>query len=485
MRTPVRQRNKLLAAGALCAATVLGLSGLTAGGASAATPSKLTSDFNGDGYTDLAVGMPSATVGGKAKAGYVNVVWGGEKGLGRHGSVNVSQGTSGVPGTVEAGDLFGTAVTAADFNGDGYSDLAVSAPEEAIGDTPSMGTVSVVWGSANGFTKGGITALKSGTEDTRIGRIMTAGDYDGDGTQDLVFSSQGDEGTTTMTRPGPVTASSATTPSLVEGYAFGAPRTYASGDLDGDGTDELVTTHKGMEVAGTRALSKASGEWKNTWRAPDYGDSLAIGDYNHDGTKDLAIGLVRPNPEADPGNTYCKDTLGGAVALVLGAKGTTLGGAAGCTTQDSPGVGGTAEAEDNFGTSLATIHDPTGDQYDALLVGNSHEAVGTAKNAGAYSYLEASYDQPTFVGGMTTQNSDGVEGTAEAGDQFGATVAATGFYAGRYTDYAVGAPGENADSGGVWAAWGPDDAPFEDTHSVTPAKLGLSGAVSYGSVLPR
>ena len=45
-------------------------------------PTPVTSDFNGDGYADLAVGVPDATVNGKAKAGYVNLVWGGAKGVG-------------------------------------------------------------------------------------------------------------------------------------------------------------------------------------------------------------------------------------------------------------------------------------------------------------------------------------------------------------------------------------------------------------------
>ena len=49
----------------------------------APTPTPVTSDFNGDGYADLAVGVPDATVSGKAKAGYVNLVWGGREGPGQ------------------------------------------------------------------------------------------------------------------------------------------------------------------------------------------------------------------------------------------------------------------------------------------------------------------------------------------------------------------------------------------------------------------
>ncbi|WP_167518315.1 FG-GAP repeat protein [Streptomyces albidochromogenes] len=89
--------------------------------------------------------MPKAAVGGKAKAGYVNVVWGSPKGLGGKGSTSVSQDTTGVPGTAEADDLFGTAVAAADLNGDGYSDLTVTAPGERLTDTgiERQGTATV------------------------------------------------------------------------------------------------------------------------------------------------------------------------------------------------------------------------------------------------------------------------------------------------------------------------------------------------------
>ncbi|MEE1757523.1 FG-GAP repeat protein, partial [Streptomyces sp. SP18BB07] len=38
-------------------------------------------DFNGDGYADLVVGAPNATISGKAKAGYVAVLYGSKSGV--------------------------------------------------------------------------------------------------------------------------------------------------------------------------------------------------------------------------------------------------------------------------------------------------------------------------------------------------------------------------------------------------------------------
>lgn len=65
----------LTATAAVAALTAAGLTLPFAGSAAAATTPRF--DFNGDGYADIAVGMPNATVDGKAKAGYVSVIYGG------------------------------------------------------------------------------------------------------------------------------------------------------------------------------------------------------------------------------------------------------------------------------------------------------------------------------------------------------------------------------------------------------------------------
>ncbi|OMI34887.1 FG-GAP and VCBS repeat-containing protein [Streptomyces sparsogenes] len=489
----MRIRTLAVTATAAALAAVLTPSGPTEGTATAA-PSRPTDaltgatngaapkdDFNGDGYADLAVGMPKATVDGRAQAGYVNVVWGGPDGLGTAGSARVSQSTSGVPGTAEAGDLFGTSVSAADLNGDGYSDLAVTAPGERLTDTGTgrEGTAVVVWGSPSGF-RGGLTAAK-GRADERLGRLLTAGDFDRDGHQDLALSIEGEEGGATVLRRGPFTTGSATDTSRVEGYAFGSARALVTGDFDGDGGDDLAVTYKGMEIAGTHVLSKASGEWKRTWTTGDFGGAIATGDFDGDGTADLAIGQVQPNPETD--GTFCEDRLGGAVAVVYGKRDTTLGGTVECTTQSSPYVPGTAEPEDNFGGALAT-GDLDLDGRDELVVGVSHEAIGTEADAGAYLWLAAGPDG-SMTGVGFNQNSTDVAGTAEAGDLFGAAVATGDYNGDRYPDMAIGAPGENAGSGGVWFDASRDEGTQPPVTAVTPARLGLSGAVEHGGVLAR
>src|SRR6185503_13408667 len=83
-------------------------------------------DFNGDGFADLAIGVPEEDTGGAEDAGAVNVIYGSASGL-TATDPNVpapqfwSQNSTGISGASEAGDRFGAALASGDFNGDGFS----------------------------------------------------------------------------------------------------------------------------------------------------------------------------------------------------------------------------------------------------------------------------------------------------------------------------------------------------------------------------
>ena len=113
--------------------------------------SRLSSgDFDGDGYADLAIGIPNEDLSGHKDVGAVPVLYGGPKGLTRRDQV-WHQGSRGVPGSNEAGDNFGWALAAGDFDHDGFSDLAIGAMGESVGDAPMAGAVVVLRGSRSGF----------------------------------------------------------------------------------------------------------------------------------------------------------------------------------------------------------------------------------------------------------------------------------------------------------------------------------------------
>ncbi|HEX5614895.1 MAG TPA: VCBS repeat-containing protein, partial [Acidimicrobiia bacterium] len=82
-------------------------------------------DFNGDGYADLVIADWRATVGGQADAGGVHVLYGSPDGPRTTGVQLWTQDSAGVPNVAEPSDAFGYTWVAADFDGDGYDDLAL------------------------------------------------------------------------------------------------------------------------------------------------------------------------------------------------------------------------------------------------------------------------------------------------------------------------------------------------------------------------
>ena len=108
-----------------------------------------TGDFNGDGIDDLAVGVPGESIGQAQNAGAIHIFNGRARsilaGAREHA---LSQSSPEVSGVVEDGDLFGSTLTAGDFNGDGIDDLAVGVPGESIGQIEDAGVIHIFNGQA-------------------------------------------------------------------------------------------------------------------------------------------------------------------------------------------------------------------------------------------------------------------------------------------------------------------------------------------------
>ena len=127
-------------------------------GASAQQESELgaalaAGDFNADGFDELAAGSPEATAEGAGRAGLLTVWHGGSGGLGT--PEDWHQGNDGVASSPEPGDRFGISVWASNFDGDPYTDLAVGIPFEDVGSEPNAGAVLVLFGSGDGLSTGG------------------------------------------------------------------------------------------------------------------------------------------------------------------------------------------------------------------------------------------------------------------------------------------------------------------------------------------
>jgi hypothetical protein len=117
-------------------------------------------------------------------------------------------------------------------------------------------------------------------------------------------------------------------------------------------------------------------------------------------------------------------------------------------TQNSPGLAGAAESDDDFGSSVAAANFGRGSHAD-LLVGVQGEDVGPIVDAGAVQVIYGSPAGLTAVGDKVwTQDSVGIRSRAEAGDFFGFSVAAGDFGKSGYTDAAVGSVFERVGSVG-------------------------------------
>jgi hypothetical protein len=172
---------------------------------------------------------------------------------------------------VAGGDSFGKSLAAGDFNGDGYDDLAIGSPCEDGGGFRNSGAVNVIYGSEDGLTSAGNQ-----------------------------YWHQDKPGIKGMREPGDF---------------FG--NTLAAGDFDDDDYDDLVVGVSAEDV-GTRrnagavnviygsedGLTSAGNQmWHQNKRGirggaergDHFGRSLAVGDFNRDYYDDLVIGVPYEN----------------------------------------------------------------------------------------------------------------------------------------------------------------------------------------------
>jgi len=137
-------------------------------------------DFNGDGVVDLIVGDEGASPGGVSLAGESYVLFGSRDGFDATIHVSSLDGSNGfrLAGT-DTLDRSGLSVSSAgDFNGDGFDDLIIGARGGDPGGDAEAGEVYVVFGGAGGFAATLDLAALDGSDGVRLDGI-DPGDYAG------------------------------------------------------------------------------------------------------------------------------------------------------------------------------------------------------------------------------------------------------------------------------------------------------------------
>jgi len=433
--------------------------GATAGDFLADAGALAVGDFNGDGTDDLVLGALGADgpSDGRIDAGEVYIYFGA-------GSLASTLDIAGLAGTAPDVTIYGAttgdrlagggALAVGDFNGDGIDDLVLGSREA---DGPSdersgAGEAYIIYGSASlpatiDLASSGedVTIYGATASDTlTINGALAVGDFNGDGTDDLVLGARNADGPSGDFRGDAGEAyiiyGSATLPATIDLASSGEDVTiYGAtasdvltsggaltvGDLNGDGTDDLVLGAKGADgpsgdfrgdageayiIYGSAGLPAtidlASSEEDVTIYGATTGDlltvgALTVGDLNGDGTDDLILGAQNAGGPSD-GRSFA-----GEAYIIYGSAGLPATIDLASSAEDVTIYGATTGDFLTNGTAL-TVGDFNGDGTDDLVLG--------AGNADGPSDGRSNAGEAYVIFGSGTATSATVRQTDHAGD---------------------------------------------------------------------
>ena len=321
-------------------------------------------DVNGDGYSDVIYGAPFYE-NGEPYEGRAYVYHGSASGLGateawtaESNQMNASYGVS--------------VSTAGDVDADGYSDVIVSAFLYDNGESDE-GRAFVYHGSASGLSATAAWTAESNQAGAELGAVSSAGDINGDGYSDVIVSAgrytngQSEEGRAYVYH-GSAAGLSATAAWTVESNQAVALLSAVSsaGDINGDGYSDVIVGAFGYDNGqleegrayvyfGSAAGLAATAGWTGESNQVNgyFGWSVSnAGDVNGDGYSDVIVGALQySNGEVAEGRAY-----------VYHGSAAGLGETEAWTAEPN-------QVTAYLGYSVSTAGDVNGDGYSDVIVG--------------------------------------------------------------------------------------------------------------------
>ncbi|MFH8338856.1 FG-GAP and VCBS repeat-containing protein [Streptomyces sp. AM6-12] len=391
--------------------------------------------------------------------GYVTVMYGTKTGLtaSRHQVLAAGSGSTGAG----AYSAFGDSMATGDLDGDGYDDLVVG--------FDSAGA-SIIWGGPMGLS--GRTPLsftpKAGPSP------MVVADFDGDGKDDLVAATSTSLGyTQTELFRGPFgrDGTNASTSLVLSGIT---PDSLAAGDVNGDHVPDLLSVgRRGGAADASLVLGSKQGFGPAKYFSTKV-NSGSIADVDGDGYGDVVLGAGLEGYQP-------KGVVGGSIVVQYGGKdGVSTTRKPVRISQDTPGVPGAGEKYDRFGYDLAT-GDVNGDGYADVAVGVMQESISGISTTGAVTVLRGSAKGLTGTGAVSLdQNTAGVPGANEPYDMFGSQVLLVDMNGDGRSELATGTDHENGTEGNVWYFnSGSKGLTTSGVVSIGPKAVGLTAKYRY------
>ena len=243
-------------------------------------------DVNGDGYSDIIVGVPRYT-NVEPEEGKIIAYYGSSSGL--SGTENWSIESN------QRSAFFGRNISnAGDVNGDGYSDIIIGF-SKLEGNAYSNKMISVFYGSPSG-----LSSMAAWTHEAQeyYSSISTAGDVNGDGFPDIIVTEDGSAFVYYGSSSG---LSSTPNWSVTTGDFHTFNAATSAGDVNGDGYSDVIVGEpfngNNGEVFlyyGAQSGLSITPDWSWTFELTenDYELGTALssgGDINRDGYSDVII----------------------------------------------------------------------------------------------------------------------------------------------------------------------------------------------------